>query len=226
MNEKEIRPQIAISREVMISMNSIALPGELNVPAGSEGLVIFAHGSGSSRHSPRNQYVAQVIHEAGIGTLLFDLLTHEEEKIDLRTRHLRFDIGLLARRLVDVTEWVEKQKETSHLRIGYFGASTGGGAALVAAAKLGDRIGAVVSRGGRPDMAGEALPQVVSPTLLIVGGFDDVVIRLNEEAFSKLQCVKELKIVPNATHLFEEPGKLEEAARMAADWFQKYLRGN
>jgi dienelactone hydrolase len=168
--------------------------------------------------------VAQVIQGEGIGTLLFDLLTQEEEKIDLRTRHLRFDIGLLARRLVEATEWVEKQKETGHLRIGYFGASTGGGAALVAAAELGDQIGAVVSRGGRPDMAGEALPQVVSPTLLIVGGFDDVVIRLNEEALSKLQCVKEMKIVPGATHLFEEPGKLEEAAQMAADWFQKYLR--
>jgi dienelactone hydrolase len=224
MNEKEIRQQIAISREVMIPLDSITLAGELNVPAGGEGLVIFAHGSGSSRHSPRNQYVAQVIQGEGIGTLLFDLLTQEEEKIDLRTRHLRFDIGLLARRLVEATEWVEKQKETGHLRIGYFGASTGGGAALVAAAELGDQIGAVVSRGGRPDMAGEALPQVVSPTLLIVGGFDDVVIRLNEEALSKLQCVKEMKIVPGATHLFEEPGKLEEAAQMAADWFQKYLR--
>ncbi len=223
MNEKGSQQQVAISREVMIPSNSITLTGELKIPAGSDSLVLFAHGSGSSRQSPRNQYVAQVILNAGIGTLLFDLLTREEERIDLQTSHLRFDIGLLARRLVDATEWVEKQKETGRLRVGYFGASTGGGAALVAAAELGDQIGAVVSRGGRPDMAGEALPQVVSPTLLIVGGFDDVVIRLNEEAMAKLQCVKELKIVPGATHLFEEPGKLEEVAHLATGWFQKYL---
>jgi dienelactone hydrolase len=156
--------------------------------------------------------------------LLFDLLTHEEDRIDLLTRYLRFDIDLLARRLAGATEWVKKQKENGHSRIGYFGASTGGGAALVAAAELGDDIGAVVSRGGRPDMAGEALSRVVSPTLLIVGGSDDAIIRLNEEALGKLQCVKELKIVPGATHLFEEPGKLEEVARLAADWFQRYLR--
>ncbi len=224
MDEKESQQQVAISREVMIPLDSITLAGELNIPAGAEGLVLFAHGSGSSRLSPRNQYVAQVIREAGIGTLLFDLLTREEEKIDQRTRHLRFDINLLAQRLVGATEWVKKQKETSHLRIGYFGASTGGGAALVAAAELGDQIGAVVSRGGRPDMAGEALPLVVAPTLLIVGGFDDVVIRLNEEALAKLQCVKKLKIVPGATHLFEEPGKLEDVAHLAAAWFQNYLR--
>jgi dienelactone hydrolase len=224
MNEEESQRQVAISRETMIPVTPITLAGELNIPAEAEGLVLFAHGSGSSRLSPRNQYVAQVINEAGIGTLLFDLLTREEEKIDQRTRHLRFDIDLLARRLAGVTEWVKKQKETSHLRVGYFGASTGAGAALVAAAKLGDQIGAVVSRGGRPDMAGEALPLVVAPSLLIVGGFDDVVIRLNEEALAKLQCVKELKIVPGATHLFEEPGKLEDVAQLAAAWFQKYLR--
>jgi dienelactone hydrolase len=224
MNEEESQQQLAISREVVIPADSITLAGELNIPAEAEGLVLFAHGSGSSRLSPRNQYVAQVIGEAGIGTLLFDLLTREEEKIDQRTRHLRFDIDLLARRLADATEWVKKQKETSHLRIGYFGASTGGGAALVAAAELGDQIGAVVSRGGRPDMAGEALPLVVAPTLLIVGGFDDVVIRLNEQALAKLQCVKKLKIVPGATHLFEEPGKLEGVAHLAAAWFQKYLQ--
>jgi dienelactone hydrolase len=224
MNEEESQRQVAISRETMIPVTPITLAGELNIPAEAEGLVLFAHGSGSGRLSPRNQYVAQVIREAGIGTLLFDLLTREEEKIDQRTRHLRFDIDLLARRLAGVTEWVKKQKETSHLRVGYFGASTGAGAALVAAAKLGDQIGAVVSRGGRPDMAGEALPLVVAPSLLIVGGFDDVVIRLNEEALAKLQCVKELKIVPGATHLFEEPGKLEDVAQLAAAWFQKYLR--
>ena len=222
--EEEVEEKAAISREVWISVDSITLPGELSLPGRAEGLVLFAHGSGSGRLSPRNQYVAQGIRGAGIGTLLFDLLTREEEKIDLQTRHLRFDIELLARRLVGATKWARKQKEIASLRVGYFGASTGGGAALVAAAEMGDEIGAVVSRGGRPDMAGEALPRVVSPTLLIVGGLDDVVIRLNEEALGKLQCVKELKILPGATHLFEEAGKLEEVARLAADWFQRYLR--
>jgi dienelactone hydrolase len=168
--------------------------------------------------------MARVIREAGVGTLLFDLLTREEERIDLQTRYLRFDIDLLARRLVGATEWVKKQKETALLRVGYFGASTGGGAALVAAAEMDDDIGAVVSRGGRPDMADEALSRVVAPTLLIVGGSDEAIVRLNEEALGRLQCVKELKIVPGATHLFEEPGKLEEVARLAADWFQRHLR--
>jgi dienelactone hydrolase len=224
MNEEEVAEKAAISREAWVSVDSITLPGELSVPGRAEGLVLFAHGSGSGHHSPRNQYVAQVIQEAGVGTLLFDLLTREEERIDLQTRYLRFDIDLLAQRLAGATEWVKKQRETGHLRIGYFGASTGGGAVLVAAAELGDDIGAVVSRGGRPDMAGEALSRVVSPTLLIVGGLDDVIIRLNEEALGKLQCLKELKIVPGGTHLFEEPGKLEEVARLAADWFQRYLR--
>jgi dienelactone hydrolase len=222
--EEEVEEKATISREVWISVDSVTLPGELSVPGRAEGLVLFAHGSGSGHHSPRNQYVAQVIREAGVGTLLFDLLTREEKRIDLQTRYLRFAIDLLARRLAGATEWVKKQKETGHLRIGYFGASTGGGAALVAAAELGDDIGAVVSRGGRPDMAGEALPRVISPTRLLVGGSDDVIIRLNEEAFGKLQCMKELKIVPGATHLFEEPGKLEEVARLAADWFRKHLR--
>lgn len=222
--EEEMEEKAAISRELWISVDSVTLPGELSLPGRAEGLVLFANGSGSGHHSPRNQYVAQVIREAGVGTLLFDLLTREEKRIDLQTRYLRFAIDLLARRLAGVTEWVKKQKETGLLRIGYFGASTGGGAALVAAAELGDDIGAVVSRGGRPDMAGEALPRVISPTLLLVGGSDDVIIRLNEEALRKLQCMKELKIVPGATHLFEEPGKLEEVARLAADWFQRYLR--
>jgi putative phosphoribosyl transferase len=168
--------------------------------------------------------VAQVIREAGVGTLLLDLLTREEERIDLQTRHLRFDIVLLARRLAGATKWARKQKEIASLRIGYFGASTGGGAALIAAAEMDDDIGAVVSRGGRPDLAGGALSRAVSPTLLIVGGLDDAIIRLNEEALGKLECVKELKIVPGATHLFEETGKLEEVARLAADWFRKRLR--
>lgn len=216
--------QAAISREIWVSLDSIMLHGELCIPDRAEGLVLFAYESGSSRYSPPNQYLAKVIRELGIGTLLFDLLTHEEEKIDLQTRHLRFDIGLLARRLVGATKWVKRQKETAPLRIGYFGASTGGGAALVAAAEMGNGISAVVSRSRRPDMAGEALSRVVSPTLLIVGGLDDLVIRLNEEALGKLRCVREMRIVPSATHLFEEPGKLEEVARLGADWFRKYLR--
>ncbi|MEP7339587.1 MAG: dienelactone hydrolase family protein [Acidobacteriota bacterium] len=215
--------QAAVSREVILSLNSIALAGELDIPAAASGLVLFAHGSGSSRHSPRNKRVAQIIREAGVGTLLFDLLTPEEERIDLQTRHLRFDIPLLARRLAEATTWIKKQPETCHLPVGYFVASTGGGAALIAAAKLDGEIGAVVSRGGRPDLAGEALLQVLAPTLLIVGGLDDVILQLNEEALARLQCAKELKIVPGATHLFEEPGKLEEAARLAADWFHRYL---
>jgi dienelactone hydrolase len=187
--------------------------------------VLFAHGSGSSRHSPRNQFVARRIREAGVGTLLFDLLTREEESVDIYTRQLRFDIRLLARRLLDATDWVKREADLWHLRIGYFGASTGGGAALVAAAELGEEVGAVVSRGGRPDLAGpSALQRVNSPTLLIVGGFDEPVIKMNEEAYAWLRCEKELKIVPGATHLFEEPGTLEEVARLAAEWFQMHLQ--
>ncbi|MCI0337470.1 MAG: dienelactone hydrolase family protein [Acidobacteria bacterium] len=210
--------------KVWIPSGDVFLEGDLNVPRDATGVVLFVHGSGSSRHSSRNQYVARVIREAGTGTLLFDLLTREEEAIDSRTRHLRFDIGLLVRRLLGATDWITGQDETRHLRAGYFGSSTGGGAALVAAAELGDEIGAVVSRGGRPDLAGAALSRVPSPTLLIVGGLDDVVIRLNREAYEKLGCKKELRIVPGATHLFEEPGKLEEVASLAAEWFQHFLR--
>jgi putative phosphoribosyl transferase len=224
LKENEIEQQARISQKVTIPLNTISLEGDLGIPANAEGLVLFVHGSGGSLHSPRNQYVAQVIREAGVGALLFDLLTREEEAIDGQTRHLRFDIGLLARRLVGVTKWVKKQSETRNLRIGYFGASTGGGAALVAAAELGAEIGAVVSRGGRPDMAGDALVRVSAPTLLIVGAVDDVVIRLNAEALAKLQCEKKLEIVAGATHLFEEPGKLEEVAQLSTDWFQKHLR--
>lgn len=208
---------------VFIPSGTAKLEGELILPNEASGIVLFAHGSGSSRHSPRNQYVARVIREATVGTLLFDLLTKEEENIDLVTRHLRFDINLLAKRLMDATAWLKDLPDTQRLKIGYFGASTGGGAALVAAAELGERVGAVVSRGGRPDLAGEALPRVKSPTLLIVGGLDDVVIDLNQAAYEQLQCEKELKIVPGATHLFEEPGALEEVARLAAAWFQTYL---
>ena len=210
--------------EVRISAGSVALSGELLVPHEANGIVLFAHGSGSSRFSPRNQYVARVIREAGVGTLLFDLLTREEEAIDILTRHLRFDISLLAQRLVDVTHWLEWKDETKHLRSGYFGSSTGGGAALVAAAALGEKVGAVVSRGGRPDLAGDALPLVKAPTLFIVGGRDYQVIEMNKEALAQLRCKKKLEIVPGATHLFEEPGTLAQVAHLAADWFKRYLQ--
>jgi len=199
------------------------LEGELGMPCVPGGLVIFAHGSGSSRLSPRNQYVARVIRESAFATLLFDLLTPEEEAVDVYTRHLRFDIELLTRRLIDATNWAAVQPETRKLRSGYFGASTGAAAALVAAAQLGDAIGAVVSRGGRPDLAGDALGRVESPTLLIVGGLDHVVIRLNAQAFEQLRCQKETRIVPGATHLFEEPGALEEVARLSVEWFRRHL---
>jgi putative phosphoribosyl transferase len=207
----------------LIPSGQITLEGELNVPARATGVVLFAHGSGSSRHSPRNQFVARTIREAGIGTLLFDLLTREEEAVDISTRHLRFDIDLLAKRLIDASNWLKEKADTSHLRIGYFGASTGPGASLVAAAELGEDVGAVVSRGGRPDLAGDALPRVKSPTLLIVGGLDYAVIRMNEDAYRQLRCERELRIVPEATHLFEEPGALEEVAHLAAEWFQRHL---
>ena len=207
--------------QVQIRSDDVTLPGELILPAGARGVVLFAHGSGSSRHSPRNQFVARTIREAGVGTLLFDLLTQQEETIDARTAHLRFDIGMLAERLIAATEWVEE--EFDRLRVGYFGSSTGGGAALVAAAKKAREVAAVVSRGGRPDLAGDALPQVKSPTLLIVGGFDYPVIDMNRWAYSRLNCEKELVIVPGASHLFEEPGTLEQVARLAAEWFRKYL---
>jgi putative phosphoribosyl transferase len=210
-------------REVRISAGSVMLSGELQVPEEATGIVLFAHGSGSSRFSPRNQYVARVIRDAGVGTLLFDLLTRDEEAIDMQTRHLRFDIPLLARRLVDVTNWLAWESETNQLRPGYFGSSTGGGAALVAAAALGEKVGAVVSRGGRPDLAGDALPLVKAPTLLVVGGRDYQVIGMNREALAQLRCEKRLEIVPGATHLFEEPGTLEQVARLAADWFVTHL---
>jgi len=210
--------------EVQIRAGSALLTGELKVPEKATGVVLFAHGSGSSRHSPRNQYVARVIREVGVATLLFDLLTRQEETIDNYTREFRFDIKLLARRLVAATNWLAAEKETNKLRPGYFGASTGGGAALVAAAQLKEKVGAVVSRGGRPDLAGPALGRVTAPTLLIVGGFDGPVIRMNEDAYVQLRCMKELKIIPGATHLFEEPGKLEEVADLAAKWFLKHLQ--
>jgi dienelactone hydrolase len=200
------------------------LEGNLVAPPGAAGVVVFAHGSGSSRFSPRNRAVARELREGGLGTLLLDLLTPNEEAIDAVTARLRFDIGLLARRLVAATDWLHAQPETSALVAGYFGASTGGGAALVAAAERPELVRAVVSRGGRPDLAGAALPHVRCPVLLIVGGNDEPVIELNEQAMAALRTVKQLVIVPGATHLFEEPGALEEVARLARDWFTRYLR--
>ena len=210
-------------RTVGIPAGNVQLEGELIIPVGANGIVLFAHGSGSSRHSPRNQYVARVIRGGGIGTLLFDLLTREEESVDIYTRHLRFDIRLLAQRLTEAVQWLKRESDASDLRVGFFGSSTGGGAALVAAAELGAEAGAVVSRGGRPDLAGDFLPRVTAPTLLIVGERDEPVIEMNEDAFAKLNCEKQLKIVPQATHLFEEPGTLEEVARLATDWFRRHL---
>src|SRR5436190_9255888 len=209
--------------EVEIQAGHAVLSGNLTIPDGAVALVLFAHGSGSSRHSPRNQLVARKLNNAGLATLLFDLLTQEEEAVDLRTREHRFNIGLLAERLVRATNWAKQQEETRDLRIGYFGSSTGGAAALVAAAKIPQDVGAVVSRGGRPDLAGEALPKVQAATLLIVGGNDDIVIELNEQARDQMRCKVKLEILPGATHLFEEPGALENVAKLASDWFSLHL---
>lgn len=208
---------------VHVKLGKTVLQGNLTIPKGSEGIVLFAHGSGSSRHSPRNQYVARVLQEAGLSTLLIDLLTVAEERVDAYTMHLRFDIGLLAQRLVAATDWLVNNKETRHLNIGYFGASTGAAAALVAASKHSDVVLAIVSRGGRPDLAGSSLPHVKAPTLLIVGRDDDPVIDLNEQAREQMQTECKIVIVPGSTHLFEEPGKLEEVAKLATEWFTKYL---
>ncbi len=206
---------------VKIPAGSVSLTGDLVVPAHAASVVLFAHGSGSSRLSPRNTYVASVLQQAGIATLLFDLLTHEED-LDYATR---FDIELLTRRLLAATAWIRQQPQTRNFKIGYFGASTGAAAALQAAAERGSKITAVVSRGGRPDLAGDAaLRRVSAPTLLIVGGYDDEVIELNEQAYALMHCEKELAIVPGATHLFEEPGTLEQAARKAANWFGCHLK--
>lgn len=202
----------------------VSLPGDLTLPADAPGVVLFAHGSGSSRRSPRNQFVARQIQNAGVGTLLFDLLTPDEEAADAYDGHLRFDIALLAARLLTATRWLTTEPETQQLSIGYFGASTGGGAALVAAAELGTAIEAVVSRGGRPDLAGPNLPRVMAPTLLIVGEFDEAVLKLNRAAYDRLQCEKHLAIVPRATHLFEEEGALENVASLAVAWFRRHLQ--
>lgn len=210
-------------RDVHIPVGRVAVEGNLFIPPEARGIVIFAHGSGSSRFSTRNQFVARELQSDGLATLLCDLLTREEEEIDQYTGSLRFDIGLLAGRLSDITQWAATQQEIQHLAVGYFGASTGAAAALIAETRNPGTVGAVVSRGGRPDLAGHALRRVQAPTLLIVGGNDHQVIELNQQAMELLTATKEMVIVPGATHLFEEPGTLEAVARLSSQWFQKYL---
>jgi pimeloyl-ACP methyl ester carboxylesterase len=209
--------------EIQIPAGRAVLSGDLTIPENALSLVLFAHGSGSSRHSPRNQFVARTLNRSGLGTLLFDLLTPEEEALDLHTREHRFNVGLLAERLMHAINWATQQEQTRDLRMGYFGSSTGAAAALVAAAQLPQGIGAVVSRGGRPDLAGDALPKVQAPTLLIVGSNDDGVIELNEMARDQMRREAKLVIIPGATHLFEEPGALEQVAKFASDWFVLHL---
>lgn len=211
------------SRQVGILAGAVPLEGNLDLPQDAKGLVVFAHGSGSSRNSPRNRYVAEVLQQAGFATLLFDLLTNEEETVDRHTAELRFDIPFLTERLLQVTEWVKGEAQLQRLRIGYFGASTGAAAALMAAAQDTVTVRSVVSRGGRPDLAGDALSRVRAPTLLIVGGDDSSVIEMNRQAMAKLHCEKQLAIIPGATHLFEEKGSLEQVARLARDWLTLHL---
>lgn len=208
---------------VRVETESVILEGELEVPEGAEGVVLFAHGSGSGRHSPRNQQVARELRAGGLATLLMDLLTREEEAVDMRTHHLRFDIELLAGRLVGATDWLKDNPETAGLNIGYFGASTGAAAALVAATRRPDDVKAIVSRGGRPDLAKDHLAEVKAPTLLIVGGNDLLVINFNQAAMSRMRAERRLELIPGAGHLFEEPGALQEVARLARDWFLRYL---
>ena len=213
-----------LATEVSIGLDSVALRGTLTIPKGATGIVLFVHGSGSSRHSPRNQFVAEALQSAGLATLLFDLLTPAEESVDRRTATYRFDIELLTKRLIGATAWALRNPVTRNLRIGYFGASTGAAAALAAAAELRETVCAVVARGGRPDLAGPDLGLVRAPTLLIVGGSDEVVLELNRQTLAELfSCKKELVVVPRAAHLFEEPGALQEAAKTAAAWFRLYL---
>jgi dienelactone hydrolase len=208
---------------VRIRAGHVIIEGNLVVPPGARGVVLFAHGSGSSRFSPRNQYVAKMLNKAGIATLLIDLLTREEEEIDVQTGEFRFDVSLLSQRLTAATEWLKKNPSTKNLSLGYFGSSTGAAAALIAAAKLPESVRAVVSRGGRPDLAMEHLRKVRAPTLFIVGGRDTVVLELNKKAMENLLFEKKLEIVPGASHLFEEPGKLEEVAKLATVWFKAKL---
>lgn len=209
--------------EVVVGPKEISLPGSLVVPGHATGVVAFAHGSGSSRFSPRNRVVAKTLNESGLATLLFDLLTEEENEIDLRTRELRFDIDLLTERLIGAVDWLKGRDEAANLPVGLFGASTGAAAALRAAAERPDNVGAVVSRGGRPDLAAEALSRVRAPTLLIVGGEDTAVIGMNEDAASRLRCEYRVHIVPGATHLFEERGKMEQVSKLACEWFLSHL---
>lgn len=213
------------SRAVEIPQGDVAVQGDLALAGDSRAVVVFAHGSGSSRHSPRNRQVAERLQREGLGTLLLDLLTEQEEAVDVRTGELRFDIGLLADRLVGAVAWLDRQPDLRHLGVGYFGASTGAAAALVAAARQRGRIGAVVSRGGRPDLAGDALAEVRAPTLLIVGGHDEVVVDLNRQASDLMRCERRIEVVPGATHLFEEPGALDQVAALAAGWFAGHLAG-
>ena len=208
---------------IYVPAGDARLAGELMIPNDARGLVLFAHGSGSSRFSRRNQYVARVLERSGLATLLIDLLTPDEEKLDRRTAHLRFDIPLLAKRLIAIVDWLKRQPDTEELSIGLFGASTGGGAALKAAAERPADIAAVVSRGGRPDLAGGALPDVKAPTLLIVGGEDTRVIAMNRDAMPRMRGEVSLEIIPGATHLFEEPGTLERVAQLAANWFMEHV---
>jgi dienelactone hydrolase len=220
--QKTAKP-IAEGRPVRIPAGTVAMQGDLAIPDGSRAVVVFAHGSGSSRHSPRNRYVAAALREARLGTLLMDLLTVDEESVDARTGHLRFDIALLASRLVAATDWLASEPASAGLAIGYFGASTGAGAALVAAAERPDAVRAIVSRGGRPDLAGATLSRVKAPTLLIVGGYDEPVITMNRDAMGRMRAPVQLEIVSGATHLFEEPGTLETVARLGRDWFVRHL---
>jgi dienelactone hydrolase len=224
--KKTVAQQTAPHRQlpVVIPADGVSLSGDLTLPQDAPGVVVFAHGSGSGRFSPRNRAVAEALARAGLGTLLMDLLTEHEEAVDLRTRRLRFDTGLLGRRVVATVDWLASAPSTRHLPVGCFGASTGAAAALIAAAERPARVGAVVSRGGRPDLAGEALRHVRAPTLLIVGGNDPEVLRLNEEALAALPGEARLEVLPGAGHLFEQPGELERVSLLARDWFLRHLR--
>lgn len=212
-----------LEKAVRLPIGAATLEGDLAIPEDAEGIVLFAHGSGSSRHSPRNRMVARALREDGLATLLMDLLTPPEETIDNVTRHLRFDIPLLAERVAGAADWLMQNPATGHLKIGYFGASTGAAATLVAATERSEFVRAIVSRGGRPDLAMRALPRIQAPTLLIVGENDSVVVEMNREAFRQIRAEKRLEIVAGASHLFEEPGTLEEVTRLASEWFQRYL---
>ncbi len=223
MERNRTRRAAEQGRSMWILVGRVALEGDLTIPVDAKGIVLFAHGSGSSRFSPRNQYVARVLGQAGLATFLIDLLTEREEIVDIQTTQYRFNIGILAERLIGTTDWLTNSPETRKLSIGFFGASTGAAAALVAAAARPDVVKAIVSRGGRPDLAGPVLPAVKAPTLLLVGGNDQEVAAINREALGKLKVEKQMVIIPGATHLFEEPGTLEEVSRLAANWFGKYL---